>query len=441
MSKSLNLRAHATKLLTSVVKHQQSLASLLPYQPDNLSVADQALLQELCFGVCRWYQRLSAQIDMLLDKPLKTKDTDVKILLLLGLYQLEFTRIPAHAAISETVQACKQLKKASASGLVNAILRRSQRDKETMLESLSKKTDYVYSHPYWLIKRLKQAWPENWQDICAANNERAPMTLRINAQRNSRADYLQQLTDANINATNSPYSEFGINLEKPANVETLPGFGEGLCSVQDEAAQLAATLLQLEPGQHVLDACAAPGGKTCHLRELEPQLASLTALEIDAERAKRIHQNLDRLQLKANVVEGDASQPEQWWDQQRYDRILLDAPCSATGVIRRHPDIKLLRRDEDIAALAELQLQILCALWPLLRAHGILLYATCSVLPDENEQVIAQFLAQHSDAQILPIEADWGIAGPAGRQLFPQPQGHDGFYYARIQKSGSSVKP
>jgi len=435
VSKHLNLRAHATRLLTSVVKHQQSLASLLPYQPDSLSVQDQALLQELCFGVCRWYQRLNAQIDMLLDKPLKAKDTDVKVLLLLGLYQLEFTRIPAHAAISETVQACKQLKKASASGLINAILRRSQREKEAMLDSLNKKTDYLYSHPYWLIKRLKQAWPEHWQQVCAANNERAPMSLRVNAQRNSRNDYLQQLTAADISARNCPHSVYGITLEKPANVETLPGFGDGRCSVQDEAAQLAATLLQLEPGQHVLDACAAPGGKTCHLRELEPQLASLTALELDAERATRIHQNLERLQLNAKVVEGDASQPEQWWDHQHYDRILLDAPCSATGVIRRHPDIKLLRHDEDIAALAELQLQILSALWPLLKPRGILLYATCSVLPDENEQVLKKFLSQHSDVEILPIDAGWGIAGPAGRQLFPQPQGHDGFYYARIQKS------
>jgi len=304
-----------------------------------------------------------------------------------------------------------------------------------MLDSLNKKTDYLYSHPYWLIKRLKQAWPEHWQQVCAANNERAPMSLRVNAQRNSRDDYLQQLTAADISASNCPHSVYGIKLEKPANVETLPGFGDGLCSVQDEAAQLAATLLQLEPGQHVLDACAAPGGKTCHLRELEPQLASLTALELDAERATRIHQNLERLQLNAKVVEGDASQPEQWWDQQHYDRILLDAPCSATGVIRRHPDIKLLRHDEDIAALAELQLQILSALWPLLKPRGILLYATCSVLPDENEQVLEKFLSQHSDVEILPIDADWGLAGPAGRQLFPQPQGHDGFYYARIQKS------
>ncbi|EGG98529.1 Ribosomal RNA small subunit methyltransferase B [gamma proteobacterium IMCC2047] len=434
MSKRFNLRAHATRILTSVVKNQQSLASLLPYQPEILSSQDQALLQELCFGVCRWYQRLNAQIDMLLDKPLKAKDTDVKVLLLLGLYQLEFTRIPAHAAISETVQACKQLKKASASGLINAILRRSQREKEAMLDSLNKKTDYLYSHPYWLIKRLKQAWPEHWQQICAANNERAPMSLRVNALRNNRADYLEKLNNANIKAQASPFSQHGINLEKPTNVETLPGFTDGQCSVQDEAAQLAATLLQLEPNQRVLDACAAPGGKTCHLLELQPQLASVTALELDADRAQRIHQNLERLQLSATVVEGDASQPNKWWDQQPYDRILLDAPCSATGVIRRHPDIKLLRRDDDITELAKLQLQILQALWPLLKPHGILLYATCSVLPEENEQVISTFLKQQCQAKILPFEADWGIPGAVGRQLFPQPQGHDGFYYARIQK-------
>ncbi len=434
MSKRFNLRAHATRILTSVVKNQQSLASLLPYQPEILSSQDQALLQELCFGVCRWYQRLNAQIDMLLDKPLKAKDTDVKVLLLLGLYQLEFTRIPAHAAISETVQACKQLKKASASGLINAILRRSQREKEAMLDSLNKKTDYLYSHPYWLIKRLKQAWPEHWQQICAANNERAPMSLRVNALRNNRADYLEKLNNANIEAQASPFSQHGINLEKPTSVETLPGFTDGQCSVQDEAAQLAATLLQLEPNQRVLDACAAPGGKTCHLLELQPQLASVTALELDADRAQRIHQNLERLQLSATVVKGDASQPNEWWDQQPYDRILLDAPCSATGVIRRHPDIKLLRRDDDITELAKLQLQILQALWPLLKPHGILLYATCSVLPEENEQVISTFLKQQCQAKILPFEADWGTPGAVGRQLFPQPQGHDGFYYARIQK-------
>lgn len=434
MSKRLNLRAHAARLLTSVVKGQQSLASLLPHQPESLSAQDQALLQELCFGVCRWYQRLNAQIDQLLDKPLKSKDTDVKVLLLLGLYQLEYTRIPAHAAISETVQACKQLKKASASGLINAILRRSQREKESMQGQLNRQTDYLYSHPYWLIKRLKQAWPEQWESLCAANNERGPMTLRVNTRQNNRDDYLEQLKKADIRANACDFSPQGIQLETPVNVESLPDFDKGRCSVQDEAAQLAANLLMLEPGQHVLDACAAPGGKTCHLLELEPKLAHLTALELDAERAERIHQNLERLGLSASVIQGDASKPDEWWDQQPYDRILLDAPCSATGVIRRHPDIKLLRQDEDIATLAALQLQILHALWPLLKPRGILLYATCSVLPDENEQLINAFLEQQPEAEIVTIDANWGITGTAGRQLFPQSQGHDGFYYARIQK-------
>jgi len=434
VSKQLNLRAHATKLLSRVVKNQLSLATLFPYQGADLSVQDEALLQELCYGVCRWYQRLNAQIDMLLDKPLKAKDIDVKILLLLGLYQLEFTRIPSHAAISETVEACKQLKKMSACGLINAILRRSQREKEAMLGDLNKKTDYLYSHPYWLIKRLKHAWPDHWQDICIANNERAPMTLRVNGLRNSRAAYLAEVEAANIVATPCQFSPSAITLEKPSPVDSLPGFNQGHSSVQDEAAQLAATLLHLEPGQHVLDACAAPGGKTCHLLEAEPALTSLTALELDSERAKKIHQNLDRLNLCAKVVVGDASQPQQWWDNQNYDRILLDAPCSATGVIRRHPDIKLLRRDDDIPALAELQFEILCALWPLLKPRGILVYATCSVLPDENEQVIARFMEHQNDAEILSIEADWGVQQSFGRQLFPQQQGHDGFYYARLQK-------
>lgn len=434
MSKRLNLRAHAAKILTSVVKGQQSLATLFPYQQAQLSEQDEALLQELCFGVCRWYQRLNAKASLLLDKPLKAKDQDIHCLLLLGLYQLEYTRIPAHAAISETVQACKQLKKASISGLINAILRRSQREQQQLEEKLAQQQSVLHSHPAWLLKRLQQAWPEQWQQICDANNQRGPMSLRVNARKGERQAYLDALQKSELQASACQHSPQGITLAKPAPVQRLPGFDKGSCSVQDEAAQLAAGLLQLAPGQHVLDACAAPGGKTCHILESEPQLASLTALEMDANRAERIYQNLQRLQLNAEVVVGDASQPKSWWNKQSYDRILLDAPCSATGVIRRHPDIKLLRRDEDIAALATLQLEILTALWSLLKPRGILLYATCSVLPDENEQLITRFLEQHSGADVIGIEADWGIEQKWGRQLFPQLQGHDGFYYARLQK-------
>jgi 16S rRNA (cytosine967-C5)-methyltransferase len=435
VSKQLNLRAHAAKLLIPVLKNQCSLASLFPYQGATLSGPDEALLQELCFGVCRWYQRLNSQLEALLDKPLKAKDIDVKILLLLGIYQLEHTRIPSHASISETVQACKQLRKASASGLINAILRRSQREKDTLASTLTKQTDFQYAHPYWLVKRLKHAWPEHWQSICAANNERAPMTLRVNQTVSNRADYLGKVNATDLSATACQFSPYGITLAKPTAVDNLPDFNIGHCSVQDEAAQLAATLLQLAPGQQVLDACAAPGGKTCHLLETEPQLNRLTALELDGERGKKIHQNLQRLNLCATVIQGDACLPQQWWDKQAYDRILVDAPCSATGVIRRHPDIKLLRHDEDIAVLAAQQFEMLNALWSLLKPRGILVYATCSVLPEENEQVIARFLAQQNDAVSLEIDADWGIKQTFGRQLFPQLQGHDGFYYARLQKS------
>lgn len=435
MSKRLNLRAHAANLLTNVVKGQQSLATLFPYQQAQLSEQDEALLQELCFGVCRWYQRLNAKANLLLDKPLKVKDQDIHCLLLLGLYQLEYTRIPAHAAISETVQACKQLKKASASGLINAILRRSQREQKNLEDKLAQKDDFQYSHPTWLLQRFKKAWPNHWQHICEANNQRAPMTLRVNALKEERQSYLGVLKHNGLDTKACQHSPQGITLTKPTGVQQLPNFEKGACSVQDEAAQLAAGLLQLAPNQHVLDACAAPGGKTCHILETEPALSRVTALEIDASRAVKIHQNLQRLQLTASVVKGDASQPATWWDKQPYDRILLDAPCSATGVIRRHPDIKLLRHDKDIAALSRLQLQILSALWSLLKPHGILVYATCSVLPEENEQLIASFIEQQNDAHILSIEADWGVEQPLGRQLFPQPQGHDGFYYARIQKN------
>ena len=289
MSKRLNLRAHAAKLLSSVVKGQQSLAILFPYQQAQLSEQDEALLRELCFGVCRWYQRLNAKASLLLDKPLKAKDQDIHCLLLLGLYQLEYTRIPAHAAISETVQACKQLKKASISGLINAILRRSQREQDSLAEKLKTDDSFLYSHPQWFVRRLQQAWPEQWQQICEANNQRAPMSLRVNALKENRQNYLEQLEKVGIEAKSCEHSQQGITLAKPTAVQRLPEFDTGHCSVQDEAAQLAAGLLQLEPEQHVLDACAAPGGKTCHLLETEPKLASLTALELDGQRLLTFH--------------------------------------------------------------------------------------------------------------------------------------------------------
>ena len=430
----MNPRLAAAHALTAVLQGKASLAGSLPSVLKQVADNERALVRELAMGTARWQPRLDILAAQFLDKPLRRADQDVQALLLIGLYQLLYTRIPGHAAISETVACANSLKKKWAKGLVNAVLRRAQREAEELLPTLEKDPVVVTAHPRWLQKSLKAFWPEHWLDICAANNLHPAMTLRVNALRISRDDYLQQLKQAGIAAKATEYSRSGIQLEQPCDVQQLPGFADGLCSVQDEAAQLAAQLLDLQPGQRVLDACCAPGGKTCHILESEAEIASLLALDLEPERLRRVQDNLDRLQLKANLKAGDARNIENWWDGQAFDRILLDAPCSATGVIRRNPDIKITRQPEDIAALAELQGELLDVLWTTLKPGGLLLYATCSVLPTENSDSIAAFLARTPDAQEQPLALECGIAQAHGRQLFPQPNGHDGFYYALLKK-------
>jgi 16S rRNA (cytosine967-C5)-methyltransferase len=260
------------------------------------------------------------------------------------------------------------------------------------------------------------------------------MCLRINQLKTTRTDYLALLQQANIAADNCNYAPQGIRLQQAVAVNQLPFFSEGWVSVQDEAAQLAATLLAPQAEQRILDACCAPGGKTCHLLELEPNLGEVLALDIDEKRLERVTENLQRLQLNATLLAADAANIDSWWDQKPFDSILLDAPCSATGVIRRNPDIKLHRSEQDIQQLSQLQLEILTALWTILKPGGRILYATCSVLPQENEQVVAKFCQQQTDAKHLTINADWGIKRDFGRQLFPQANGHDGFFYALLEK-------
>lgn len=429
----MNIRTAAVRVLLGVFQHQQSLTTA-PNSADNLSPKDEALLQALCYGVCRWQPRLDLICRQLLDRPLKTKDIDIRVLLLVGIYQLLFTRIPAHAAINETVKASGDLGKSWARGLINAVLRRLQREQQRLLTNLEPRPEYRYSHPDWLLARLKEAWPDHWETICAANNTQAPLTLRINRLQTNRSDYRGLLNTADIKTSCCRWSSDGLQLDQPCALDRLPNFQQGAVSVQDEAAQLAPGLLQLEPGQRVLDACAAPGGKTCHLLETEPGLQELVALELEPQRMEKVEENLKRLRLQAHLVIGDAATPQVWWDKQPFDRILLDAPCSATGVIRRHPDIKLLRRNSDIDKLAVRQLKLLAALWPLLRPGGRLLYATCSILPQENEQVIGRFLGQTPDAHEIKFDAEWGIPGEFGRYLLPAEAGHDGFYYAKLAK-------
>ncbi|KJZ56020.1 MULTISPECIES: 16S rRNA (cytosine(967)-C(5))-methyltransferase RsmB [Pseudomonas] len=430
----MNPRLAAAKALAAVLNGKASLNSSLPTQLDKVEDRDRGFTQDLAFGTARWQPRLSALSAKLLQKPFKAADADVEALLLVGLYQLLYTRVPAHAAIGETVGCADKLKKPWAKALLNAVLRRAQRESEALLAELEHDPVVRTAHPRWLQKSLKAFWPEQWEAICAANNAHPPMILRVNRRHHSRDAYLQLLTTAGINATPCVYSVDGIVLEAAADVRSLPGFAEGWISVQDEAAQLAADLLDLAPGQRVLDACCAPGGKTCHILEVEKDLAGVVAVDLEAKRLVRVRENLARLGLSAELIAADGRDTATWWDGKPFQRILLDAPCSATGVIRRHPDIKLTRQPDDIAALAALQGELLDALWPTLDVGGILLYATCSTLPTENTEVIEAFLARTSGARELDLATTAGIKQPHGRQLLAQEGGHDGFYYAKLIK-------
>lgn len=437
----MNPRAIAARVLAQVIAHGRSLTPALEQGLDAAGPnAQRALVQEMCYGTLRHYPRLDAVLNRLLRKPFKPKDADLHALLLLGLYQLTEMRIPDHAAVGETVSATAVLGKDWARGLVNGVLRGFARNAAQHLAEASATEPGRWNHPQWLIDGLRQAWPEEWQAVLNANNARAPMTLRVNAAQISPSDYLQQLSEAGLAAHVCRHSPVGLRLAQPADVEALPGFRAGAVSVQDEAAQLAAGLLQLAPGQRVLDVCAAPGGKTAHILETEPGLADLLALDVDSERLRRVGDNLARLELAAQLIAGDAREPQRWWDDRHFDRILLDAPCSATGVIRRHPDIKLLRRPSDIDALVSLQAAILDAVWPLLRPGGMLVYATCSVLPQENALQVQAFLQRTPDAEPQVMGVEWGRPVQIGRQILPGDAaaegygGMDGFYYACLLK-------
>ena len=430
----MNPRLAAAKALAAVLSGKASLNSSLPTQLDKVEDRDRGFTQDLAFGTARWQPRLSALAEKLLQKPFKAADADVEALLLVGLYQLLYTRVPAHAAIGETVGCADKLKKPWAKGLLNAVLRNAQRESETIFAELERDPVVRTAHPRWLQKSLKAFWPEQWEAICAANNAHPPMILRVNRRHQSRDAYLALLGEAGIAATPCVYSRDGIVLEAAADVRSLPGFAEGWISVQDEAAQLAADLLDLAPGQRVLDACCAPGGKTCHILEAEPALAGVVAVDLEAKRLVRVKENLERLGLDAELIAADGRDIDKWWDGKPFQRILLDAPCSATGVIRRHPDIKLTRQPDDIVALAQLQGELLDAMWKTLEVGGILLYATCSTLPTENTEVIAAFLERTPGARELDLATAAGIKQPHGRQLLAQQGGHDGFYYAKLIK-------
>jgi len=429
-------RKIAAQMVFHVLDRGESLNRLLGPQLAKLcDMRQRALAQELTFGTLRWCYRLEAVLNRLLKKPLKKKDRDVHALLLVGLYQLLFLEMPPHAAVSETVSVVRQLGKEWAAGLVNAVLRNAQRQSSILLESVDGAAPARWSHPDWWIKQLQQDWPQDWQHILEASNQRPPMVLRINVARIERSAYLQQLNQLGIEAKRSAFPDTAIRLEEPVAVDSLPGFSRGLVSVQDGAAQLAAPLMRLESGQRVLDACAAPGGKTGHMFESVSDLGALIAIDSDERRLTKVAENLQRLQFKAELLAADAGDPGSWWNGEPFDRILLDAPCSASGVVRRHPDIKLLRQPGDLQTLSHQQQRLLNALWPLLASGGILLYVTCSVFKQENSDGLRLFLDEHHDAAELPLRIQWGKALPVGRQLLPGEQGMDGFYFARLIKA------
>ena len=437
VKKGARLRATAAEVVNDVVSAGRSLDAALAKSEKHVAVDDQSLLRLLCYGTLRHHWRLMSWVGALLDRPLRARDSVITELLAIGLYQLNDTRIPDHAVVSQTVEAARQLRRPKLAPLVNAILRRALRDR--IFENEPSNENAAHDHPAWILDALMANWPEDWREIAAANNARAAMWLRVNPACCSAADYQKRLEEDGIESELLEGAPQAVRLVDPQPVEALPGFGEGHVSVQDAAAQLAAPWLLDGVTGRVLDACAAPGGKTGHLLEVAGDQIELTAIDKDSARLQLVRENLDRLGLDATLIAADASKPSEWWDGESFNAILLDAPCSASGVIRRHPDIKHLRRATDIPELARLQASLLETLWPLLAPDGRLLYVTCSVLAAENDEVVARFLKTTEDAREDNVLQNNNIRDlmrdkACGHQILPGTAGLDGFYYAGLKK-------
>jgi len=416
-------------------------AALAAPDPGGLSDADRSQVRALAYGALRWHHRHRQLLGRLLDRPLAAQDRLLEALLSVGLFQLLDARQPEYAAVSATVAAARWLGKPRWAGVVNASLRRLQRERAALMATVLADEEARHSHPAWLIARLQRDWPQAWEGILQAGQEAPPLWLRVNQARLTTQACLDQLEAAGVPAAAGPVPG-ALRLERALPVSDIPGFAAGDLSVQDAASQLAAPLLGARPGMRVLDACAAPGGKAGHVLEQARGPLDLLALDVDATRLERVRENLLRLGLAATLQVADATAPAHWWDGRPFDRILLDAPCSGTGVIRRHPDIKWLRRASDIAPMARRQAALLRALWPLLRPGGQLLYATCSILHEENDAVITAFLADHADA--VPATPPPGVlpgwlrsmAG-VGWQALPGDAGTDGLYYALMTRTSA----
>ncbi|MFA9459259.1 16S rRNA (cytosine(967)-C(5))-methyltransferase RsmB [Thiohalorhabdus methylotrophus] len=425
------VRRRAAAAVAGVLREGRRLEAELDYE--GLDQADRALLRELATGTVRWAIRLRAALDGLLDRPLPRKEKRLEALLLVGLYQLAHSGIPPYAAVSATVSALTG-RQAWARGLVNGVLRRFGREREARLAVVDEQSPAMRTaYPEWLVEAVRTAYPAEWMAVLEAGNAAPPLTLRV---RGDRTAYLAELAAAGIPARALDPADGAVQLEEHRPVTEIPGFTEGRVSIQDGAAQLAADLLAPRAGDRILDACSAPGGKLAHLLDRAPQAEAL-AVEADEGRLERIRDTLQRLGLEATaLIPGDATDPDAWWDGRAFDRILVDAPCSGTGVTRRHPDIKHHRRPEDIPALAERQGALLRALWPLLRPGGTLVYATCSILPTENREVVAAFLEECPEARCVTPEAAWGRPVGPGRQILPGEAGMDGFFYACLERAG-----
>ncbi len=445
MKTGARTRARAEEAVDAVITQGQSLDAALAKAEESINPSERGLVRALCYGTLRFHWRLRSQLSVLLDRPLKARDSVIESLIAVGIYQLSDTRIPDHAAVSMTVEASRVLRRPKYASLINAVLRNFLRKNMQAAEPVD--DEARYSHPGWLLERFQCDWPDHWLEIVQAGNRQAPMWLRLNTNRQSRAEYIKELEESEQSpddaASHQAIAGFdqAVKLASPRLVSDLSGFIDGRVSVQDAAAQLAGPWLLRGGAKRILDACAAPGGKTGQLLELAGPDADLTAIDLDEDRLDKVRENLARLGLSATVLAADASTPDEWWDGAQFDRILLDAPCSASGVIRRHPDIKLLRRAEDIEALARSQRALLHGLWPLLKANGVLLYVTCSVLTEENEAVVREFLNTHADARendALPNNniRDLMQRKTCGYQILPGSQDLDGFYYACLEKVG-----
>ncbi|MFT5139648.1 MAG: 16S rRNA (cytosine967-C5)-methyltransferase [Lysobacterales bacterium] len=427
-----NARLAALNAISAVLDDQQSLSDHFQ-ATSSLEPRDQAFARHLSYGVLRWLTALEWLTDQLLNKPLKRKERDIRRLVMIGIFQLWKDATADHAAVHATSECARQLGKPWAVGLINALLRRFQREQSDFLTKLAEQADQ-YSHPKWLLKQLQQDWPDQWQEIVGQNNIQAGLWLRLNRNRAELDQYLEEISELDFTTRTHPQAADAIRIEPAVPVQKLPGFSAGKVSVQDPAAQLAADFVHPQPGEYILDACSAPGGKTCHLLERQPDI-KLLALDRDPERIKMVRENLDRLGLDCELKAADAAKPETWWDGTLFDKILLDAPCSTTGVIRRHPDIKWLRDPSQVHSATVAQNKLLEALWPLLRAGGMLVYATCSILKSENYHQAHGFLSRHSDANIISATKSSDSTGLLGQQILPGEDGMDGFYYALIRKS------